>query len=54
MEYTEKTIKTERYTITIRQPILTDSERAKREKEVVQALARFGKAIEKEKNYETY
>ena len=52
MEYTEKTIKTESYTIVIRQPILTDSERAKREQEVVQALARFGKAIEKEKQNE--
>lgn len=51
MQYTEKTITTERYTVTIRSPILTDSERAKREKEVVNALARFGKAIEKEKHY---
>lgn len=51
MEYTEKTITTENYTIVIRQPILNDSERAKREKEVVTALARFGKAIEKEKQY---
>lgn len=50
MQYTEKTITTERYTVTIHSPILTDSERAKREKEVVTALARFGKAIEKEKN----
>ena len=49
MEYTETTITTERYTVTIRSPILSESERAKREKEVVQALARFGKAIEKEK-----
>lgn len=54
MEYTEKTIKTERYTVTIRQPILTDSERAKREQEVINALARFGRAIEKEKQNETY
>ena len=52
MEYTEKTIKTERYTVTIHQPILTDNERAKREQEVVQALGRFGKA--KEKQNETY
>ena len=49
MQYTEKTIKTERYTVTIRRPILSDSERTKREQEVVQALERFGKAIEKEK-----
>lgn len=49
MQYTEKIIKTERYTVTIRSPILTDSERAKREQEVVSALARFGKAIEREK-----
>jgi hypothetical protein len=49
MQYTEKTIKTERYTVTIRRPILSDSERTKREREVVQALERFGKAIEKEK-----
>ena len=48
MEYTQKTIKTERYTVTIHAPILTDNERAKREQEVVQALTRFGKAIEKE------
>ncbi len=49
MNYTEKTIKAERYTVTIHKPILSDSERTKREQEVVNALARFGKAIEKEK-----
>lgn len=49
MEYTEKTITTERYTVTIRSPILTDKERVKREQEVVTALARFGRVIEKEK-----
>lgn len=49
MEYTEKTIKTENYTIVIRQPILTDGERKKTEQEIVSALTRFGKALEKEK-----
>lgn len=49
MEYTVKTIKTERYTVTIHSPILNENERAKREQDVVQALSRFGKAIEKEK-----
>lgn len=48
MQYTQKTIKTERYTVTIHAPILTDNERAKREQEVVNALGRFGKAKEKQ------
>ena len=49
MEYTTQTIKTEKFTVAVHRPILTESERKKREQEVVQALARFGKAIEKEK-----
>ena len=52
MEYIEKTIKTERYTVTIHKPILNDQERDKREQEVTNALERFGKAIEKEKHHE--
>ena len=49
MDYTTQTIKTEKFTVTVHKPILSDSERKKREQEVVNALARFGKAIEKEK-----
>ena len=49
MQYTTQTITTEKFTVTVHRPILTDSERKKVEQEVVQALARFGKAIEKEK-----
>lgn len=45
MEYTSTTIKTERYTVTVHKPILTECERAKREQELVSALERFGKAI---------
>lgn len=48
MQYTEKTITTSNYTIVIRRPILTDSERQKREQDVVKALERFAK----EKDYE--
>lgn len=47
MQYTEKTITTNNYTIVIRRPILTDSERQKREQEVVKALERFEKEQEK-------
>lgn len=43
MQYTEKTIKTSSYTVVIRRPILTDSEREKREQDVIKALERFGK-----------
>jgi hypothetical protein len=49
MKYTEKTIQTEHGTITIHRPILSDSERKKREQEVIAALIRFGKEIEKGK-----
>ena len=49
MEYTKKTFTTERVTITIHKPILNKAEQAKREQDMVQALERFGKAIEKEK-----
>ena len=49
MEYTTHTITGENYTVTIHRPILTDSERTKREGEATKALERFGKAIEKEK-----
>lgn len=50
MQYTEKTIITEHGTITIHKPILSDSEREKREQEVIQALKRFGKATEERNN----
>lgn len=50
MKYTEKTITTNNYTIVIRRPILTDSERQKREQDVITALERFEK--EREKHYE--
>lgn len=49
MEYTTQTITTENFTVTVHRPILSDSERKKREQEVITALARFGQAIEKEK-----
>jgi hypothetical protein len=38
MEYTTKTIKHNGWTITIHRPILTDEERAKREKQVTDTL----------------
>lgn len=49
MQYTTQTITGENFTITIHKPILNDSERKKREQEVVNALARFGKETEKRK-----
>ena len=49
MNYTTKTITGENFTVTVHKPILSDSERKKREQEVVNALARFGQALEKEK-----
>ena len=49
MTYTTQTIETEHGIITIHKPILTDSERKKREQEVITALERFGKAKEKSK-----
>lgn len=46
MEYITETIKiSENCTVTIRRPILTDSERQKVEKSVVTALERYGRAI---------
>jgi hypothetical protein len=48
MQYTKQTITGTNFTITVHKPILNDSERKKREQEVVNALARFGKAKEKE------
>lgn len=47
MNYTKQTIKTENGTITINRPILNDSEKKKREQELIKALSRFGKAKEK-------
>lgn len=44
-EYVTKTIKVGNVTVCIHQPILTNSERAKRTEELVSALARYGKAI---------
>lgn len=49
MVYTEQIIKTEHGTITIHKPILNDSERKKREQELIKALERFGKEQEKRK-----
>ena len=46
MNYTNKIIKTENGTITIHKPILNDSEKQKKEQELIKALARFGKAKE--------
>ena len=47
MKYTEKLIRTDRYTVTIRRPDLNDCDRKKREQELVKALERFGKEMEK-------
>lgn len=47
MTYTTQTITGNNFTVTIHKPILTDSERNKREQEVLTALERFGKAKEK-------
>lgn len=49
MHYTTQTITGENFTITVHKPILSDSERKKREQDVVQALERFGKETEKRK-----
>ncbi len=49
MQYTTQTITTEKFTITVHKPILSDSERTKQEQEVVKALSRFGKEMEKRK-----
>lgn len=44
-EYITKTIKVGNVTVSIHQPILTESERAKRMGTLVSALERYGKAI---------
>lgn len=49
MNYTTQTITGTNFTVTIHRPILTDSERKKREQEVIRALERFGKEQEKRK-----
>lgn len=49
MKYTTQTITGNNFTITVHRPVLDDSERKKREQEVVNALARFGKEMEKRK-----
>ena len=49
MQYTTQTITGENFTITVHKPILSDSDRQKREKELVSALERFGKETEKTK-----
>ena len=49
MKYTEKTIKTERYTVTIHKPILSDCDLDKQKQGVENALAKFGQAIENKK-----
>ena len=41
MEYTTKTIKGEGFTVTIHRPILTEKEREKQEKRVIDALTIF-------------
>lgn len=48
MNYSKQTIKTQNGTITIHKPILTNSEKQKREQEVINALSRFGKEIKKD------
>lgn len=50
MSYTTQTITGENFTITIHKPILTDTERAKREGEAIKALEHFGKALENDKS----
>ena len=42
MNYSKEIIKTENGTITIHRPILSESEKKKREQEVIEALGRFG------------
>lgn len=49
MKYSTQTITGENFTITVHKPILNDSERKKREQEVINALERFGKETEKRK-----
>lgn len=49
MQYTTKTITGKNFTVTVHKPILSDSERKKREQDVVKALERFGKETEKTK-----
>ena len=47
MDYSKQVIKTENGTITIYRPLLSESEKKKREQEVIEALGRFGKKKEK-------
>lgn len=49
MQYTTQTITGTNFTITVHKPILSDSERKKREQDLVKALERFGKETEKRK-----
>lgn len=49
MQYTTQTITGEHFIITVHKPILSDSERKKREQDAVKALERFGKEMEKRK-----
>lgn len=49
MQYTTQTITGENFTVTVHKPILTDSERKRREQDVINALERFGKETEKRK-----
>ena len=47
MQYTTQTITGTNFVINVHRPILTDSERKKRESELVKALEHFGKEMEK-------
>ena len=49
MQYTTQTISGTNFTINVHRPTLSDSERKKREQEVINALERFGKEMEKAK-----
>ena len=47
MEYTSKTMQIGNVTVTIHRPILTDSERLQAEELIKNALASYGRAMEK-------
>ena len=49
MDYTTQTITGKNFTINIHKPILSDSEKHKREQDLIKALERFGKETEKRK-----
>lgn len=53
MNYTTQTITRDNFTVTIHKPILNERERKKREQEIIVALARFGKEMEKQDNEQT-